>query len=54
LLADQVLEVRMRKGQVHLLRRPRIEDPEDRPMSMMEAIGWEEKPWAETVPPDEI
>jgi hypothetical protein len=31
-LADQVLEVRVRKGQVHLLRKDRIEEVEDQPV----------------------
>jgi hypothetical protein len=30
ILADQVLEVRIRQGQVHILRKPRVEDDEDR------------------------
>ncbi|MGD0420231.1 MAG: hypothetical protein ABSA68_11755 [Xanthobacteraceae bacterium] len=30
ILADQVLEVRIRRGQVNILRKPRIEDDEDR------------------------
>ena len=30
ILADQVLEVRIRQGQVHIVRKPRIEDDEDR------------------------
>ena len=31
ILADQVLEIRMRNGQIHALRRVRVEDPIDRP-----------------------
>jgi hypothetical protein len=42
ILADQVLELRVRKGQLVLLRRPKILDSEDKPPSMMDAIGWEE------------
>ena len=42
-LADQVLEVRVRAGQPHFLRRPKILDPEDLPPSMMDALGWEEE-----------
>jgi len=30
ILTDQVLEVRIRQGQVHILRKPRVEDDEDR------------------------
>ena len=30
ILADEVLEVRIRRGQVNILRKPRIEDDEDR------------------------
>jgi hypothetical protein len=30
ILADQVLESRIRQGQVHIVRKPRIEDDEDR------------------------
>jgi len=30
ILADQVLELRIRQGQVHIVRKPRIEDDEDR------------------------
>jgi len=30
ILADQVLEVRIRRGQVNILRKPRVEDDEDR------------------------
>jgi hypothetical protein len=30
ILIDQVLEVRIRQGQVHILRKPRVEDDEDR------------------------
>ena len=42
-LDDQVLEVRIRAGQPHFLRRPKILDPEDLPPSMMDALGWEEE-----------
>ncbi len=42
ILADQVLELRVRKGQLVLLRRPKILDFENKPPSMMDAIGWEE------------
>ena len=31
ILADQVLELRIRQGQVHILRRRRVEDDEDHP-----------------------
>jgi hypothetical protein len=30
ILADPVLEVRIRQGQVHILRKPPVEDDEDR------------------------
>jgi hypothetical protein len=30
ILADQVLESRIRQGQVHILRKPRVQDDEDR------------------------
>jgi hypothetical protein len=30
ILADQVLELGIRLGQVHILRKPRVEDDEDR------------------------
>ena len=30
ILADQGLEVRIQQGQVHILRKPRVEDDEDR------------------------
>jgi len=30
ILADQVLELRIRQGQVHIVRKPWIEDDEDR------------------------
>jgi hypothetical protein len=30
ILADQVLKCRIRQGQVHILRKPRVEDDEDR------------------------
>jgi hypothetical protein len=29
-LADQVLKCRIRQGQVHILRKPRVKDDEDR------------------------
>jgi len=42
LLPDQVLEVRMRAGQVNLLRRPRFDDPEDIPPTKKEFWGWDD------------
>ncbi len=33
ILADEVLEVRWRKGRLHVLRRPRLDDPEDAPVN---------------------
>jgi len=40
ILADQVLEIRVRSGQLHLIRRPRIEDEEDRPVTGFEQARW--------------
>jgi hypothetical protein len=37
ILADQVLEVRIRLGQVHILRKPRVEDDVDRELRAVNA-----------------
>ena len=39
--------MRVRAGQLHFLRRPKILDPEDVPPSMRDAIGWGEHDWEE-------
>ena len=41
--ADEVLQVRYRGGMLHVLRRPRIDDPEDLPSSIKDTWGWEER-----------
>ena len=42
ILADEVLELRFRNGQVLVLRRPKLPDPKDMSKTMMELWGWEE------------
>jgi hypothetical protein len=37
ILADEVLELRIRQGQVHILRKPRIENDEDRELRAVNA-----------------
>jgi predicted house-cleaning NTP pyrophosphatase (Maf/HAM1 superfamily) len=37
ILADQVLEVRIRQGEVHILRKPRVEDDVDRELRAVNA-----------------
>ena len=37
MLADEVLEIRARFGQLHLLRKPRIYDDEDRELRKLNA-----------------